>query len=188
MLEETRGPEGVRNFEVGVYRVLVGDTPELARERQRARTTAILAEFKTQDGLDVSDWGDTEDEEPHELVVLLVAVAGQPAVQAAAGSVIAWIGMKLADKAVDEAISAGFKTLARKIFRTQKAEQRVSDAWVTGPDGSPRLELFPPEWVGGPKRVAQIVFDDGSSVIYQAPPGGWTGDPDLDPSPERLES
>jgi hypothetical protein len=121
-------------------------------------------------------------------VAVAVAVAGRPAVQAAAGSVIAWIGMKLADKAVDEAISVGLKTLARKIFRTQKAEQRVSDAWVTGPGGSPRLELFPPEWVGGDKCVARIVFDDGSSVTYHAPPGGWTGDPELDPAPERLQS
>ena len=59
---------------------------------------------------------------------LLVEVASSPQVQGAAASVITWIGVKLADHAVDSAISAGFKALARKIFRIQKGEPRVNDA------------------------------------------------------------
>jgi hypothetical protein len=79
-------PEPEIQFKLGVYRVLVGDTEELARERQKARGAALVAEFEDADDVTVLDWGDTRDEKPHELVELLVVLASSSAVQAAAGT------------------------------------------------------------------------------------------------------
>ena len=138
-------------FRVGVYRVQIGDTNTLSLERHQARAAALRAEFTQDDDVQVLDWGDNDDPQPHEFVELLVEVVSSPAVQAAVTSVITWIGMKLAEKAVDEAITAGFKTLARRIFRTQRSDKRVSDAWLKGRKGSPTVELFPPEWGPGGK-------------------------------------
>src|SRR5262245_21655993 len=95
MSGETEKPVNAVEFKVGVYRVLVGDTPELQRERHRARGAAVIAAFSTDEDVKVLSWGDTEDEQPHELVELLIAVAGSPVVQSAATSVLTLIGSSL---------------------------------------------------------------------------------------------
>jgi hypothetical protein len=93
----------------------------------------------------------------------------------------------VAEKTLDTALSAGFTSLARKVFRMQKAEKRVSDAWIEGPDaGYPGLVMFPPEWGPGGKTVASITFSDGSSAEFHPPRGERTGDPELEPSSDRL--
>jgi hypothetical protein len=185
-MSDSAGDSTTLGFKVNVYRVQVDDTPELAIERQRARRRVMDEELSHMDGAVVTDWGDTCDEEPHELVTVLVDFVSSPAVQAAGASVLTWIGTKLAEKLVDEGVTAGFKALARRIFRIQKREKQVSDAWIEGPTGSPTVHLYPPEWGAGGKQVAAVYFTDGSSVTFNAPPNGWTGDPQLDPAPERL--
>ena len=188
MPNQAQIPAEAPKFRVGVYRVLVGDTDELKLERHKARGAAVMAEFTNADDVTVLSWGDAADEEPHEFVELLVAVVGSPEVQSAATSVITWMGLKLAEKAIDDASTAGFKALARRIFRAQKAEKQVNDAWITGPDGAPRITMFPPEWGSGSRTVAEIVFSDHSRVEFHAPPDGWTGDPELERSGDRLKS
>lgn len=193
MSEDTWERDVAINYKVWVYRVLHDEEPDqtaLKVERHRARGAAVKAAFKDSEELKVLDWGDVDSEEPHELVEILVAVATSPAVQGAAVTAVTWLGAKLADHAVDAAISAGLKSLARKVFRMQRDEKRVSDVliWPARDDrpgvGSPQVQLFPPEWNG--KTVASIWFDDGSRVEFHPPLGGWTGDPELDPAAERI--
>lgn len=193
MSEDTWEHDDAIKYKVWVYRILRDEEPDqtaLKVERHRARGAAVKAEFKDTEELKVLDWGDVDSEEPHELVELIVAVATSPAVHGAAATAVTWLGLKLADHAVDSAISAGLKALARKVFRMQKEEKRVSDVLI-GPAhdgqpgvGAPRVQLFPPEWDG--KTVASIWFDDGSGVEFHPPPGGWTGDPELDPAADRI--
>ena len=193
MLDEPPPPPVTVELRVGVYRIQVDEldqteqTRKLQEARHRARGAAVKTEFSKADDVVVLDWDATDAPEPHELVELLVAVAMSPPVQGAAASVITWIGVKLADHAVDATISAGFKALARKIFRIHKAEPRVSDAYInTGPSRWPELSLYPPEW-SGRNTVAAIYFEDGSRVEFHPPPGGWTGEPELDPPADRLK-
>ena len=195
MSDETPTPHDVVELHVGVYRVQVDEwdetdeTKQLQKERHDARGAAVKAEFQDDpDGIRVLAWGNTEAEEPHELVELVVEVVTSPQVQGAAASVLTWIGLKLADKGLDSAISADFTAVARKIFRTQKAEPRVNDAWINaGNQRYPELHLYPPEWSGG-STVAAIDFADGSRIEFHPPPGGWTGAPELDPPEDRLSS
>lgn len=194
MTDANLEPDGAIKFKVGVYRVQVDEKIsdyDLRKDRHKKRGAAITAEFEDASNVQVLEWGDTDSEEPHELVELIAMVTSAD-VQAAALSVVGWIGIQLADHAVDSAISAGMKTLARKAFRMQKKEKLVSDVVIGRVDAGshervpPELTVFPPEWDG--RTVAQIWFEDGSRVEFHPPPGGWTGDPELEPAAHRISS
>lgn len=113
-------------------------------------------------GVEVQAWGDTDDATPHEFVALsIVGVAGVVFNYAVVPG-LQWLGKKLAEKAVDTALSELVKSLVARLRGPQEAKQ-VLDFQIKLPDGT-SISVDPPD------RDASITiqFKDGklSSFNY----------------------
>jgi hypothetical protein len=153
---------------LGVYRRLDNRFENLADESPRAlelhnrRRDALHSVFGDIREIEVLKWGDTDDVKPHEFVELsLAGVAGAVFTYAIVPG-LQWLGKKLAEKAIDTALSELAKTVVAKLRPKQEAKQLL-DFQITLPDGT-RISVDPPDRMA----TITIVFKDGkvSSLNY----------------------
>jgi hypothetical protein len=104
----------------------------------------------------VTDWGDTDDSRSHEYVELLLGAAATPVFQYAIVPGIKWIGLKLAEKAVDTALSELAKAVVAGLRPKQEAKQLL-DFIIKLPDGT-QIAVDPPDR----SATITITFADGS--------------------------
>jgi hypothetical protein len=149
---------------LGVYRRLdnrlegESDSSPRALELHNQRRIALHAIFDTDKGLRVVNWGDTDDINPHEFITLsFVGIAGAvfsytvvPGLQ--------WLGKKLAEKAVDTALTETVKAIVAKVRPKQEGKQLL-DIIITLPDGT-QINVDPPDR----DATISVGFTDGSSV------------------------
>ena len=104
----------------------------------------------------VMDWGNTDDSRPHEYVELALGVAATTVFQYAIVPGVKWLGLKLAEKAVDTAIGELAKAIVTKLRPKQEAKQLL-DFTIKLPDGT-QISVDPPD------RYATITinFADGA--------------------------
>lgn len=128
------------------------------------RRDALHAALDGDRAIQVLAWGDTDDTRSHEFVELsLAGVAGVVFTHAVVPG-LQWLGKKLADKAVDTALSELAKTIVAKLRPKQEAKQ-VLDFLITFPDGT-RISVDPPDR----DSSITISFKDGklSSFNYSS--------------------
>jgi len=172
MSAETNTAGTMRETELGlgVYRLLddrllppgpAADALERQRHVQRRRA---LEDLDGADEISVSDWGDTKDEQPHEFVELVVAVAGAAWDAAVPG--LAWLAKTLVDHAVEETVSAAIGLLVAKLRPAQK-EHAILDVIIKHKAGGVQVAVDPPDRNG----TITVSFADGSvsQVTYNAP-------------------
>jgi hypothetical protein len=155
---------------LGVYRRfenrfegLPDDSPR-GLELHVRRRDALHAVLDGERGIQVLAWGGTDDAQSHEFVELtLASVAGVVFTHAVVPG-LQWLGKKLAEKAVDTALSELAKTLVAKLRPKQDAKQ-VLDFVITMPDGT-RIAVDPPDR----NATITISFKDGavSSFNYSS--------------------
>ena len=87
----------------------------------------------------VQSWGDTRDEEPHELVTVALAVLASPKATAAGGVLLGFMASTLAD-AFKSATADAIKDLAGKLYKFVRRKE-LSDFTVSVPSGS-RIYFF----------------------------------------------
>jgi hypothetical protein len=154
---------------LGVYRRLDNRFEDLSDDSPRAlelhnrRKEALHQVFDGDLVLRVTDWGATNDTHPHEYVEVSLLVAAATAVfNYAIVPGVKWLGLKLAEKAVDTVLSEAAKAVVARLRPEQEAKQ-VLDFIVTLPDGT-QIAVDPPD------RSATITirFADGTlqSVEY----------------------
>ena len=151
---------------LGVYRRLdnrLADLPDdgpLALELHIRRRDALHAAFDTESGIEVMNWGGTDDANSHEFVELsLAGVAGAVFTYAVVPG-ITWLGKKLAEKAVDTAMSELAKIVVAKLRPKQDAKQ-VLDFAITLPDGT-RIVVDPADR----SASISISFKDGKVASF----------------------
>ena len=100
-----------------------------------------------------------------ELALLLTAT---PVIHYVIVPGVKWLGMKLAEKAVDTAVGEAAKAIVAKLFPKQKAKQ-ILDFVIKLPDGT-QITVDPPDRYA----TISINFADGSlqSIEYQKASGG----------------
>lgn len=150
-----------QQFTLGVYRWLQPDPAEAEEERHVARQHALHEALTPNQGFEVTNWGATDDTQPHEFVEIVALVA--PVAASAAWTVIQWLGKKLIEKAVDEGVAHGFQAIVTRLRGAQDAE-KIQDFFAVAHDGT-RVEVFPSA-LGG--RVT-ITFADGTQAAYSPP-------------------
>lgn len=153
---------------LGVYRRLddrfegLSDDSPRALELHNHRKEALHEVFDGDPNIQVMDWGDTDDSRSHEYVELVLGAAATATFQYVVVPGIKWLGNKLAEKAVDTALSEFVEFLITKLRPRQQAKQ-VLDFIVKLPDGT-EIAVDPPD------RYATITirFADGSiqSIEY----------------------
>jgi len=155
------------DFRVLVWRVGQADLNERSLERHRMRGDALHEAFPGDDpALQVRDWGATDSDEPREYIELIFhwMLPGLP-VAAVEWTVAKWVLGELADKAVDEGVTAGFKALMGRL-RKPKQEAKIEGFKVTTADFSVMVEVM--ERKAGVVS-AELRFGDGSSFTYEGP-------------------
>lgn len=149
---------------LGVYRRLdnrfegLSDDSPRALELHNLRKDALHAAFDGDPVLQVANWGKTDHPRPQEYVeVLLIAAAGA-VFQYAIVPGVKWLGLRLAEKAVDTALSEFAKAVVAKLRPKQEAKQLL-DFKIFLPDGT-WISVHPPDG----NATIEIHFADGTSV------------------------
>jgi hypothetical protein len=147
---------------LGVYRRLdnrfegLSDDSPRASELHNRRKEALHAVFDGDPAIRVTDWGDTDDSRPHEFVEVALGSAATAVFQYAIVPGLKWLGLKLAEKAVDTALGELAKAIVARLRPKQEAKQLL-DFIITLPDGT-QISVDPPD------RYATITirFADGA--------------------------
>ena len=132
---------------LGVYRRLdnrllnLPDDSPLAVELHVRRKMALHAVFDSEESIRVLNWGDTDDAKPHEYVEL--SILGYAVFHYAIVPGLEWLGKKLAEKAVDSALSAVIKK-AVAILRPKQESKEILDIIIKLPDGT-EIYVDPPD-------------------------------------------
>jgi hypothetical protein len=159
------------SLKLGVYRRLdnrvegTSDDSDHALELHNRRKAALHEAFDNDPAIQVADWGDTDDSSPHEFVELVLGAAGTAALNYAIVPGIKWLGLKLADKAVDRAIAELTKAIVARL-RPRQENKQLLDFTITLPDGT-QIAVDPPDRDG----TVTIRFADGAveSLEYSKP-------------------
>jgi rhamnogalacturonyl hydrolase YesR len=126
---------------LGVYRRLdnrsegLSDDSPRALELHNLRKDALHAVLDSDPAIQVMDWGATDDPRPHEYVEIALGAAATAVFQYAIVPGVKWLGLKLAEKAVDTALGELAKAIVAKLRPKQEAKQML-DFIITLPDGT----------------------------------------------------
>ncbi len=160
---------------LGVYRRLDNRFENLADDSPRAlelhnrRRDALHSAFDGAGEIKVVSWGDTNDVKPHEFVELsLAGVAGAVFTYAVVPG-LQWLGKKLAEKAVDTALSELAKAVVTKLRPKQEARQLL-DFQINLPDGT-RISVDPPDG----NATITLTFNDGKISSFNYSSGTESG-------------
>ena len=125
-------------------------------ELHNRRKDALHAVLDGDPIIRVTDWGDTDDSQPHEFVEVALGAATTAVFQYAIVPGVKWLGLKLAEKAVDTALGELAKTIVAKLRPKQEAKQLLN-VIITLPDGT-LIAVDPPDRAA----TISIKFADGS--------------------------
>jgi hypothetical protein len=119
---------------------LPDDSP-LALKLHMRRKVALHAVFDSEQSLQVLNWGETDDAKSHEYVEL--SILGYAVIHYAIVPGIEWLGKKLAEKAVDSAVSAAIKKIVA-IVRPKQKSKEILNIVIKMPDGT-EIYVDPPD-------------------------------------------
>ncbi len=134
---------------------LTDDSPR-ALELHNRRKDALHAAFDADPVIQVTGWGDTDDLHPHEYVEVLLGAATTAVFKYAIVPGVRWLGLKLAEKAVDTALGELAKAIVAKLRPKQEAKQLL-DFIIKLPDGT-LIAVDPPDGAA----TITINFADGA--------------------------
>lgn len=112
---------------------LPDDSPR-AKELHLLRAEALHQAFDAPGPLQVVQWGDTDDEQAHESVELVLAAAAPVVWDKVLQPGLAYIGKKLGEKLADKASSGAVAWLIGKL-RPKQESKKIFDYTVTLPSG-----------------------------------------------------
>jgi hypothetical protein len=151
---------------LGVYRRLdnrfenLPDDSPRALELHNRRRDALHSAFDDARDIKVVSWGEADDVSPHEFVELSLAGIAGAAFTYAIVPGIQWLGKKLAEKAVDTALSELAKSVVAKLRPKQEARQLL-DIQISLPDGT-KISVDPPDR----DATITIAFSDGKIASF----------------------
>ena len=152
----------------GVYRRLdnrfegLPDDSPRALELHNRRKAALHDVLDNQQLIQVVDWGNTDDTEPHEFVEITLGALASAAFTYAIVPGLQYVGEQLAKKVADQITSETAKWLLSKFMPKQESKQ-ILDFQISLPDGT-SIHVDPPDR----NAEIRISFADGtvSSITY----------------------
>ena len=137
------------------------DSPR-ALELHNRRKVALHSVFDGDPVIRVVDWGNTDDSSSHEFVEIVLCAATTAAFQYLVVPGVKWLGIKLAEKAVDTVLGEFAKAIVARLFPRQEGKELL-DFSIKLPDGT-QIMVDPPDR----NATITINFVDGSveSVEY----------------------
>jgi hypothetical protein len=154
-----------------VYRLLDNrlrgepDDSPFALELHQRRREALEDAFAQNDDIRVVDWGDTKDEESHELVEVVLAAGATAVFKHVVVPGAKLLGEKLIEVGVEKTASEFVKAIFSRLRPKQEARE-VSDFSITLPDGA-QVQVMAPH-----QGSAITVTSGGATVTIEASPAG----------------
>ena len=121
----------------------LSDDSSRALELHDRRRDALHDAFDGDPVIRVTNWGETDDSRPHEVVEVALGAAATAVFQYAIVPGVKWLGQKLAEKAVDTALGELAKTVVAKLRPKQEAKELL-DIVIKLPDGT-KVAVDPPD-------------------------------------------
>lgn len=152
---------------VGVFRRLdnrregLPDNSPRASQLHQRRARALHRILEEEPNLVVKKWGATDDKTPHEFIEVTVTVVAGAVFRYAVVPALKWLGEKLAEKAVDLAVTEGAKALVSRLRRAQTTKQ-IENVVVTLPNQT-TISLVAP--TNG--SALHISFKDGKNYSFK---------------------
>jgi len=135
---------------------LSDDSPR-ALELHIRRKDALHAALGGDSGIRVVDWGEANDSRPHEYVEVVLGAAASAVFQYVIVPGVKWLGIKLAEKAVDTALSEIAKVIVARLRPKQESKQLL-DFRIQFPDGTV-ISVDPPD------RLARITINFANGTV-----------------------
>jgi hypothetical protein len=151
-----------------VYRRLDNRAEGLSDDSPRAlelhirRRDALHEALNTLDGIEVRDWGKTDDEKPHELVELFISV--KEFVVPLAIPALLFLGQELVKSGVSTAASEAVKGIISRLKPKQESQQ-VFDFTVKLPNGV-AVDMYPADHsiASDNRATIRVRFPNGRSI------------------------
>ncbi len=155
-------------FRLGVYRrfdldlIATGDDTEKELILHQRRKSALHDVLDDEKKITISDWGATDDNNPHEYVEIIMGVVGSATFNYVIVPGIKFIAEKFAGKAIEASATEFVKWMVSKLRPKQEAKE-VLDFKIDLPDGT-SLSIGPPDR----NSTISITFKDGTveSINY----------------------
>ena len=161
--EETETGDEIK---LGIYRVDPSSPDDSPRtmELHKRRSQALHEALEHVDGWQVKEWGDTDDEKPHEVIELTLAVIASAQFKAVAVPALMFVGGLLVKEAVSVVTSEAVKTLITRLWPKQK-DEKIYDFGIQFPGGQ-RIQCDPK----GKDMDIRVTLKNGDqySVRYNA--------------------
>ena len=141
---------------IGIYRIfgreleIPIDDDEVKLKLHNKRKVALHETFDNQEEIVVNHWGQTDDEQPHEYVEIIVSAGATLFVNHVVIPVAKKIFEKLADKAIDTVLEKSVSWILSK-FKKKQEEKKIGEYSITLPNGTLLR-------VTNPKEGSKIIF------------------------------
>jgi hypothetical protein len=156
----------MNTIELGVYRVrgweldTKQDDEKIALEFHDLRKDSLHEILDSQNEIEIKNWGDTDDQQPHEFVTIVVGIVAPAVANHVVIPVLKKVFEKIADKAVDTVFEKAVSWIVSK-FKKKQDEKKIGEFQVTLPGGAIIT-------ITNAKQGDKISFlDNGQKVEYE---------------------
>jgi len=146
----------MNSISIGIFRIFgneleqpVNDN-EVALQLHNNRKQALHDVFDNQTDIEVNDWGQTDDSDPHEFVAIAVGIGATALTNHVLIPAAKYIFEKIADKAIDTVFEKSISWILSK-FKKKQEENKIGEFHIRLPNGT---ELV----VTNPKAGHKIKF------------------------------
>lgn len=143
-------------IQVGVFRIFGNELEnpvednKVALQLHNNRKQALHDVFDNQKDVEVSDWGQTDDSQPHEFVTIAIGIGATALTNHVLIPAAKYIFEKIADKAIDTVLEKSVSWILSKFKKKQK-EKKIGRFEIRLPNGT---VLF----VDNPEQGGKIKF------------------------------
>lgn len=130
----------MKHLEIRILRVFGNELSQpvmdsdVSVELHNNRAQALHDIFDNNNELEVLDWGQTDDDRPHEMVAIVVGIGATALTNTVLIPAGKYIFEKLADKVVDTVLENAVAWILAK-FKKKKEENKIGDFEIRLPDG-----------------------------------------------------
>lgn len=146
----------MNTISIGIFRIFgeelkqpINDN-EVALQLHNNRKRALNDVFDNQQDIVVSDWGDTDDSQPHEFVTIAIGIGAAALTNHVLIPAVKYIFEKIAEKAIDTVLEKSVSWILSK-FKKKQEEKKIGRFEIRLPNG---VVLF----VDKPEEGSKIKF------------------------------
>jgi hypothetical protein len=128
-------------IQIGVFRIFgneleqpVNDN-EVALQLHNNRKQALHDVFDNQTDIEINDWGDTDDSQPHEFVSIAIGIGATALTNHVLIPAARYIFEKIADKAIDTVLEKSVSWILSKLKKKQE-EKKIGRFEIRLPNGT----------------------------------------------------